>query len=158
MRSKQCLKVIGKNMQALMKENLSKEEAIALRGQLCLEHPWVTTPLQKGATCKHCGGAFVKWPPSLQCKHLWVHACVNAYAHLCERVLPARPLQKGLSKKAFAKGSFQEGMQKGLAMKAFAKGSCHEDLCKRVFSKIAFAKVSYQQSLCKKANAFAARL
>eukprot|EP00435_Cladocopium_sp_Y103_P053701 s3841_g17.t1 len=38
-RSKQYLKVIDKIMLALKKENLSKEEAIALRGKLCLENP-----------------------------------------------------------------------------------------------------------------------
>ena len=38
-RSNQYLKVIDKIMEALKKENLSKQEAIALRSKLCLQHP-----------------------------------------------------------------------------------------------------------------------
>jgi hypothetical protein len=50
------------------------------------------------------------------------------------------PLQKGLSKKAFAKGSFQEGMQKGLAMKAFAKGAFPKLQLQRCHTNKAFVK------------------
>ena len=38
-RSNQYLKVIDKIMESLKKENLSKQEAIALRSKLCLQHP-----------------------------------------------------------------------------------------------------------------------
>ena len=79
-RSKRCLKVIGKIMQALKKENLSKEEAIALRGQLCLEYPCVATPLQKGHL-QALGGCLCKMASKLA-----VQAPMGAC--MCEHICP----------------------------------------------------------------------
>ena len=66
--------------------------------------------------------------------------------HLCERVLPARPLQKGLSRKAFAKGYCQDGLCKRVLPKMpLQKG----------FPKIHVQRCHISQAPCNSAKALA---